>query len=369
MELVGPLELARPPGPLHQRRVDGELLAGRALGEDGEEHGEVGHRRDDLLHAHHGHVHARQRRRHAAVALVGDEDHRARLGHRKVGAGDPEIGLQELLAQFLARDLREDLRVGGQAGPVQLTREQLGHLPLRLVDGRRDDMRGALVGELDDVLAEVGLHRRHADRLQRVVEVDLFRGHRLGLHGHARAGAPGDVEDDPACLLGRRREVHVAADPLDVGDERLEVRVQPLERRLLDGAGAVAQRLALGKVPEGLAAQRDELRRRDVERLVQEAVPQGVGGALAEGRGDDRLAHRSSWGAPIWPPRSFKRKGLRPPRTPPAIARTRPGAAVARLGLDTGCLIDAPPGGTREPRPGAARAAVNCGAGGHRGSA
>src|SRR5437762_940599 len=158
-------------------------------------------------------------------------------------------------------------------------------------------------------------------------------------------------------------------DPLDVGDERLEVRVQPLERRLLDGAGAVAQRLALGKVPEGLAAQRDELRRRDVERLVPEAVPQGVGGALAEGRGDDRLAHRSSWGAPIWPPRSFKRKGLRPPRTPPAIARTRPGAAVARLGLDTGCLIDAPPGGTREPRPGAARAAVNCGAGGHRGSA
>jgi len=79
---------------------------------------------------------------------------------------------------------------------------------------------------------------------------------------------------------------------------------------------------------------------------MQEAVPQGVGGALAEGRGDDRLAHRSSWGAPIWPPRSFKRKGLRPPRTPPAIARTRPGAAVARLGLSTGCLIPAPRGST-----------------------
>src|SRR5213594_1392738 len=54
------------------------------------------------------------------------------------------------------------------------------------------------------------------------------------------------------------------------------------------------------------------------------------------------MAHRSSWGAPIWPPRSFKRKGLRPPRTPPAIARTRPGGAVARLGLDTGWLITAP---------------------------
>src|SRR5437899_2506049 len=52
------------------------------------------------------------------------------------------------------------------------------------------------------------------------------------------------------------------------------------------------------------------------------------------------MSHRSSWGAPIWPPRSFKRKGLRPPRTPPAIARTRPGEAVARLGLVTGRLID-----------------------------
>src|SRR5213594_3089222 len=39
------------------------------------------------------------------------------------------------------------------------------------------------------------------------------------------------------------------------------------------------------------------------------------------------MSHRSSWGAPIWPP------------TPP-IARTRPGTAVARLGFDTGCLID-----------------------------
>src|SRR3989454_4538392 len=52
------------------------------------------------------------------------------------------------------------------------------------------------------------------------------------------------------------------------------------------------------------------------------------------------MSHRSSWGAPIWPPSLFKRRGLRPPRTPPASARTRPGAAVARLGLDTGCLIE-----------------------------
>src|SRR5437016_10982154 len=54
------------------------------------------------------------------------------------------------------------------------------------------------------------------------------------------------------------------------------------------------------------------------------------------------MSHRSSWGAPRWPFRSGKRRGLRPPRTPPAIARTHPGGAVARLGLDTGWLITAP---------------------------
>src|SRR5947208_12016152 len=52
------------------------------------------------------------------------------------------------------------------------------------------------------------------------------------------------------------------------------------------------------------------------------------------------MSHRSSWGVPIWPPSLFKRRGLCPPRTPPASARTRPGTAVARLGFDTGCLID-----------------------------
>src|SRR5216117_4417827 len=49
---------------------------------------------------------------------------------------------------------------------------------------------------------------------------------------------------------------------------------------------------------------------------------------------DHPRAHRSSWGAPIWPPSLFKRRGLRPPRTPPANARTRPGEAVARLGVE-----------------------------------
>src|SRR5881296_3851513 len=49
------------------------------------------------------------------------------------------------------------------------------------------------------------------------------------------------------------------------------------------------------------------------------------------------MSHRSSWGAPRWPPTS-------------PIARTRPGAAVARLGLVTGRLIDRR-GGPRDGPP------------------
>ena len=338
VELVGSFQLAGPSRSLHERRVDGELLAGRTLGENGQEYGEVRHGRDDLFHAHHRHVHAGQRGRHAAVALVGDEDHRARLGHGEVGAGDAEVGGEKFLAQFLARDLGEHLGVGGQAGPLQLAREQLGHLALRLVDRGGDDVRGPLVGELDDVLAEVGLHRRHADGLQRIVEMNLLGGHRLGFHGHPGAGPPGDVEHDVARLLRGRREVHVAAEPLDVRHELVEMLVQALEGRLLDGAGTVAQTLSLGKIPEGLAAQRDELGRRDIERLVQEPVAEGLGGALPQRRGHDRLGHL------------IRRRGA-------CAGLRRPTVGESSRAVISG------------PRPGVGPVARSRGAGGRRGSA
>src|SRR2546425_6039658 len=56
-------------------------------------------------------------------------------------------------------------------------------------------------------------------------------------------------------------------------------------------------------------------------------------------RHQQQVAHWTTWGAPTWPP-------------PPPIAPTRPRAAVARPGLDTGCLLDGPPGPWRGPRTG-----------------
>ncbi len=104
---------ARPPprGPCTSVVYDGELLPRRALREDRQEHHEVAHRGHDLLDAHHRDVDPRQRGDHPPVALVGHQDDRARVGDREVRAGDPEVGLQELLAQLAARDPRQRLRV------------------------------------------------------------------------------------------------------------------------------------------------------------------------------------------------------------------------------------------------------------------
>ena len=110
VELLRPLELPRPPRPAHERRVGGELLTGRAPGQDGQEHHQVGHGRDHLLHAHEGHVDAGQRGHHAPVALVGDQHDGAGLGDGEVRARDGHADREELLAQVAPRRLGDRLR-------------------------------------------------------------------------------------------------------------------------------------------------------------------------------------------------------------------------------------------------------------------
>src|SRR5213596_127436 len=68
---------------------------------------------------------------------------------------------------------------------------------------------------------------------------------------------------------------------------------------------------------------------------------------------DHPRAHRSSWGAPRSPPSLFKRRGLRPPRTPPADARSAPGnpwrSSIIRVLIDRrGGPRDGPPASSSE---------------------
>src|SRR5216117_403448 len=148
--------------------------------------------------------------------------------------------------------------------------------------------------------------------------------------GDSSLGGAASYLRDRRLRLGPLETGEIAGDVLLPRDGLVEVRAQQLGHR--------AQLLADAARPEP----HDQHAR---------AVVRGRG--LVDAPGDDvgrRRAHRSSWGAPIWPPSLFKRRGLRPPRTPPVIARTRPGAAVARLGLDTGCLIAWSASARRPPR-------------------
>ena len=83
--------------------------------------------------------------------------------------------------------------------------EELGDLGAVAVDGGHEDVRGRVVGELDDELGQVGLHaraRRRASR--RVVEVDLVGGQRLDLDDLVGAVGAGDVGHDRARPRRRR---------------------------------------------------------------------------------------------------------------------------------------------------------------------
>ena len=91
------------------------------------------------------------------------------------------------------------------------------------------------MGQLDDVLPEVGLHHLDALRLQGGVEVDLLGGHRLRLDRQPHALGPGDAVHDPARLLRAGRPVHGHAQRFQLGLEAVEPAVEVAERLPADG--------------------------------------------------------------------------------------------------------------------------------------
>ena len=131
---------------------------GGAPREQAQQHREIGERRDEPLHADERDVDARQARHEPPVALVRDEDDRAGLADAEVRAGDADVGREERLAQLAPRGARQRLELGRDGRAVDAGQE-LGDVLVRLLDRRRDDVHGVLAGELEDVLAEVGLDR------------------------------------------------------------------------------------------------------------------------------------------------------------------------------------------------------------------
>ena len=228
--------------------VDREGLAGATAGEDPQRHRQVGGSRHDPLDAHQGHVQARHRRRQPAVALVLDEAQAAALGDGEVHAADAHVGGEELGAQHASGEGRH-LRDVGDVGVTgsQLATERLGDLFLRLVDDRRDDVRRHVLVELDDVLAEVGLHHPHVRGLERVVQLDLLGHHRLALDDAPDAVAACDVDHEcawPSSASAGEVDVHTGC--RGAFDELIEVAIEVRDRVGPDLPRMVAGRLAIG---------------------------------------------------------------------------------------------------------------------------
>src|SRR5206468_2361039 len=93
----------------------------------------------------------------------------------------------------------------------------------------------------------------------------------------------------PACSSASLR--WISSEALDVVDQLLEVAIEVLERRLLDFPRHVAELLPLREVAERLAAEPDELGRRDGQRLLEKRILHRVAGALAERDREVGLAH------------------------------------------------------------------------------
>ncbi len=239
---------------------------------------------------------------------------------------------QELAAQVPPGRLGQRGRVVGQARVdiAHLAQEDVADLGPVAVDGRHQDVRRAVMPELDDQLGQVGLVGRDARAGQRVVEADLVGDHRLDLDhlgGTGRLDQPGD---DPVRLGRVPRPVHRAAAGGDLLLQLLQVaspgramvscldrlpgRAQFLPvRHLADHGGSlgpdggrglaeVAPQLSVGeRAPGG-----------DRERLVLPQVPDSPRRA---GQAKER-AHR--W----WPPGSPP-GGRSAPRSAAATARRR----------------------------------------------
>ena len=87
--------------------------------------------------------------------------------------------------------------------------EQVADLVLRHMDRRADDVARRLAGDLQDVLAEIGLYRVQVMRLEKGGEPDLLGHHALALGDRAGARRPAQIEHDCRAWAASRAQCTV----------------------------------------------------------------------------------------------------------------------------------------------------------------
>ena len=192
--------------------------------------------------------------------------------------------MQELVAQVRAGRGRELLRVVGEVrrGVVHAVQEDAAHLGAVAVDGWHHDVRGHVVGELDDHLGQVRLVGGDAPVGQVLVEVRLLGGHRLDLDDVVDALGGDDVGDDPVGLGGVTCPVDDPAAGGHIGLELLQQLGQARGDLELDGLRGVAQVFPVGHLGHAVGA----LGADGARGVAQVAAHLGVGQRLVRSLGE-----------------------------------------------------------------------------------
>ena len=218
-------------------------------------------------------VHLGRGRGELGVALVGDGADGARVGDEEVGAGDADLGGEELLPQLAACALRPwPARVLARVRLAVLLLEQGRDLLLGAVHRRPDDVRRRLAGELDDVLGQIGLDPLDAGLGECHGQTDLLAQHRLHARRTACTRRPADLDDDAAGLVRGHGPVDPAAGGDRVALERLQIVVEVGDHMVLDPPPALPCGIELGEFGHGLGALALGRARGPLDRDLERAV-------------------------------------------------------------------------------------------------
>ena len=219
--------------------VRAHQLSGGAGGEQLDEGCERFARGDNFLNARYGDVQRRHERGHADIGFAFDEHERARIRDDEIRAGDARAGMQKFVAQTFAREGGElfagiERFVGFEDAP-----EELGDALAAVMNRGADDVRGLLVGILQDEFGEIGFRHLNAQRFERGIQVDFLGGHALALDGELDARTFADAGDVFGSIVRVRGQVEVAAIALHAFFKRGDQFGEPCDGVFLDGARLV----------------------------------------------------------------------------------------------------------------------------------
>ena len=202
--------------------VTGQRLTGGRSCQQVQQHRQVVESGNQFLDPHHGDVSLRNRCTEATIAFVGADHHRTTLCDQEIAPGDAQIRFLVLPSQMIPGDSRQLFRFLGIPGAEHLL-EGTSDGRSVLVNHRHHDVTRSIVIDLEDELAQIGLHRLDTCGFQLWHQLGLLGDHALGLHAQTNSFLPSDLHHDPVGFLCGGRQMNPGSGRLGPIDPLLQV--------------------------------------------------------------------------------------------------------------------------------------------------